>query len=409
MGNQIGSLKMGQKFKKTPAGEIPVDWGVATISDLCQVNPEVIKESTPPDTQLKYIDIASVERTGSISAPKDMEFKDAPSRARRIVKAGDIIVSTVRPYLRAFARITDLSENLIASTGFAVLRSRPNVNGGYVYQHVLSDTFVKYLEGKMTGSSYPAVNSSDVAEYQMPVPSIVEQEKISVILSGVDTLINKSSAEIKKSQELKRGLMRQLLARGIGHKRITQTEIGDYPENWEIVSVDSIGELGRGRVINKEEINSHPGKYPVYSSQSKNDGAFGYLDTNDFEGEYVTWTTDGAHAGTVFFRNGKFNCTNVCGTIKPRNAEVIDARFLAYILSTRTKRHVSYVGNPKLMNNIMGSILFPCPPVIEQRKIATVLQGVEEDIDAAEKRLNKIIELKQSLLAALLVGRVRVR
>ena len=59
MSNQIGSLKMGQKLKKTPAGEIPVDWGVATISDLCQVNPEVIKESTPPDAQLKYIDIKS--------------------------------------------------------------------------------------------------------------------------------------------------------------------------------------------------------------------------------------------------------------------------------------------------------------------------------------------------------------
>ena len=204
MSNQIGSLKMGQKFKKTPAGEIPVDWGVATIADLCQVNPEVIKESTPPDTQLKYIDIASIERTGSISVPKDMEFKDAPSRARRIVKAGDIIVSTVRPYLKAFARITDESENLIASTGFAVLRARPNVNGGYVYQHVLSDSFVKYLEEKMTGSSYPAVNSSDVAGYQMPVPTAIEQKNIGRILSDVDTLIDKVDAEIEKIKKLKK-------------------------------------------------------------------------------------------------------------------------------------------------------------------------------------------------------------
>ncbi|MDI6757737.1 MAG: restriction endonuclease subunit S, partial [Endomicrobiia bacterium] len=179
------------------------------------------------------------------------------------------------------------------------------------------------------------------------------------------------------------------------------------PEIWAIKTVGAVGELGRGRVINQAEINAHSGIYPVYSSQSKNDGVFGFLSSNDFAGEYVTWTTDGAHAGTVFYRNGKFNCTNVCGTIKPKDVQVIDARFLAYVLSTRTKRHVSYVGNPKLMNNVMGSIMFPCPPVLEQKNIADVLSGLDTKITEVTNVKRKIEELKKGLMNMLLTGKVR--
>src|SRR5690606_28552074 len=87
-------------------------------------------------------------------------------------------------------------------------------------------------------------------------------------------------------------------------------------EDWEVKKIREIAKVGRGRVISHKEINgSQMKKYPVYSSQTTNNGVMGYIDTYDFEGEYVTWTTDGEKAGTVFHRVGRFNCTNVCGTI----------------------------------------------------------------------------------------------
>ena len=140
--------------------------------------------------------------------------------------------------------------------------------------------------------------------------------------------------------------------------KFKKTEIGEIPVDWEVSKIDSIGVLGRGRVISQKEIANHPGNFPVFSSQSKNQGIFGYLDTYDFEGEYVTWTTDGAYAGTVFYRNGRFSCTNVCGTIKAKDEHLVDMQFLSYSISTRTKRYVSYVGNPKLMNNAMAEVSF---------------------------------------------------
>jgi type I restriction enzyme S subunit len=175
----------------------------------------------------------------------------------------------------------------------------------------------------------------------------------------------------------------------------------ETPTSWQLKRIDQICNLGRGRVISQEEIRRHSGVYPVFSSQSKDDGVFGYLDTYDFEGDYVTWTTDGANAGTVFFRTGRFNCTNVCGTLKPKSSD-ISASFLARALSLVTKRHVSYVGNPKLMNNVMAAIELWLPSKPEQDFIALVLDTVDEAIAKTEAVIAKLRQVRAGLLHDLL-------
>ena len=79
--------------------------------------------------------------------------------------------------------------------------------------------------------------------------------------------------------------------------------IGEIPRHWETKAVWMMFRLGRGRVISNEEMGTNPGQYPVYSSQTENEGIMGYIDTYDFDGDYITWTTDGAKAGTVFYQN----------------------------------------------------------------------------------------------------------
>ncbi len=174
------------------------------------------------------------------------------------------------------------------------------------------------------------------------------------------------------------------------------------PKGWTNKSVKELCVLGRGRVISIEHMTRHEGIYPVYSSQSQNNGEIGRIDSYDFEGEYVTWTTDGAYAGTVFYREGKFNCTNVCGTLKPRDPST-SARYLSYLLSISTKKHVSYVGNPKLMNNVMGNIqlILPSDPA-EQRAIADILSTVDEAIAQSESLVRKYQSIKQGLMSDLL-------
>lgn len=174
------------------------------------------------------------------------------------------------------------------------------------------------------------------------------------------------------------------------------------PENWMERKVSELCTLGRGRVISAQEIAKHPGSYPVYSSQSQNNGEMGRLDTFDFDGELVTWTTDGAYAGTVFYRDGRFNCTNVCGTLTPKD-DSVSVKFLSYLLATETKKHVSYVGNPKLMNNIVADIKLRLPQdVNEQRKIAEILSALDDAIAQTEALIRKQERVKQGLMSDLL-------
>ena len=158
---------------------------------------------------------------------------------------------------------------------------------------------------------------------------------------------------------------------------------------WEIKRISELCEVGRGRVINKKEIEQNVGEYPVYSSQTSNDGVFGYLNTFDFEGEYVTWTTDGIYAGSVFYRNGKFNCTNVCGTLKTKSKE-IDMKYLSISLPLYTHLHVVKSANPKLMNNVMASIQMPLPPLDIQEKIVKEIEAIELKEKKAKEEVEKL-------------------
>ena len=163
--------------------------------------------------------------------------------------------------------------------------------------------------------------------------------------------------------------------------------LGDIPEHWDIATVGRLNNTGRGRVISAIEIGENGGDYPVYSSQTENNGVMGYLNTYDFEGQYVTWTTDGANAGTVFYREGKFNCTNVCGTIQPKNWEQIELKFLPYFLNLGTRFSVRLDINPKLMNNMMSKIPLVIPPKPEQTTIANFLDEKTKELTERGKRI----------------------
>jgi type I restriction enzyme S subunit len=173
-------------------------------------------------------------------------------------------------------------------------------------------------------------------------------------------------------------------------------------ECWKKYRVRDVCDLGRGRVISGQEIEHNPGIFPVYSSQSSNNGKMGSIDTFDFDGEYVTWTTDGAYAGTVFYRSGQFNCTNVCGTLHAKDSR-ISMPFIAYKLSTLAKEHVSYVGNPKLMNGVMANIELSIPTSKpEQAQIAEILSTVDRAIEQAVALIDKQQRIKIGLMQDIL-------
>jgi len=147
------------------------------------------------------------------------------------------------------------------------------------------------------------------------------------------------------------------------------------PDGVEYKKLGEVSELFRGKVYSKGYIRENHGIYPIYSSQTANNGELGRISSYDYDGEYLTWTTDGAYAGTIFHRKGKFSITNVCGLIKI-TTKSIDIRFLYFWLSIKAKDYVYRgMGNPKLMSNQMAKIEIPLPPIEVQEEIVRILDN----------------------------------
>lgn len=178
--------------------------------------------------------------------------------------------------------------------------------------------------------------------------------------------------------------------------------IGNIPKEWDLYSVKHLFKIGRGRVISELELDDD-GKYPVYSSQTKNEGCMGYINTYDFDIDQLTWTTDGVYAGTVFIRHGKHNCTNVCGTLQPNEKNDNDLQYLKYALECIATYHRRKdINGGKIMNNEMARIKIPIPPKDIQINIAEFLDKKCAEIDALhtdiEKQIETLEEYKKSII-----------
>ncbi len=193
-------------------GEIPEHWEVKRLKYTASINDEALSETTDPDYEFTYVDIGSVNAVDGITATEDYRFENAPSRARRIVRDGDTIVSTVRTYLRAITTIrkTDLRNSLIVSTGFAVVRPRSIVSR-YLSCILTSSYFVETVVSRSTGVSYPAINASDVGNIEVIVPPLPEQRAIAAFLdretARIDGLINKVNESIALLSEYRTALI----------------------------------------------------------------------------------------------------------------------------------------------------------------------------------------------------------
>ena len=182
--------------------------------------------------------------------------------------------------------------------------------------------------------------------------------------------------------------------------RLRFPEFRDAGE-WEVKKIGDIFRITRGNVLSMMAVSESPSPeypYPVYSSQTKNDGLSGYYSDYLHE-DSITWTTDGANAGDVKYREGRFYCTNVCGVLISEDGHANS--FVAELLNTVTKKHVSYVGNPKLMNGVMAQIQIPFPKIEEQRKIADCLASLDDLIRAGEAQLVALKDHKKGLMQQL--------
>ena len=256
------------------------------------------------------------------------------------------------------------------------------IGNGFLY-HLLANVDWR----KLNSTTIIRIYNDDLRNLKLSYPQIEEQKKISRLLSLLDERISTQNKIIEDLKKLKSAISKKLLDN----------------DRWTTYKIQDIAKIGRGRVICSAEIErqKHP-LYPVYSSQTSNDGIMGYLDDYMFDGEYITWTTDGANAGTVFYRKGKFNCTNVCGTLKIQPK--YDCYFVSLVLQQATQKYVSFnLANPKLMNNIMASIKIKMPDIEIQKQLSKIFQTLDSCLLVHQRTCDMYSREKQYLLCQMFI------
>ena len=370
-------------------------WEQRKFGELALFNP---KDELP--RTFEYVDLESVVGTEMLSHRTEVK-SSAPSRAQRLAHTGDLFYQTVRPYQKNNYLFEKPDNNYVFSTGYAQMR--PYVDGYFLLSLVQSERFVKVVLDNCTGTSYPAINANDLAEIEVAAPSDEsEAQKIGTIFRCIDNLITLHQRKYDKLTNVKKSMLEKMFPQN--GSNVPEIRFKGFTEAWEQRKVSELFKVTRGYVLAAtltEPAKTDEMPYPVYSSQTKDNGLMGYYKDYLYE-DAITWTTDGANAGTVNYRAGKFYCTNVCGVLLSN--EVTANQMIAEALNNVAKGYVSYVGNPKLMNNVMADIEIMIPTHAEEReKLSVFFRNLDTLITLHQRELEKLKKLKKACLEKMFV------
>lgn len=306
--------------------------------------------------------------------PASGETAEDIARASAVEKSGVLLGSDLN-ILRPFDFINPLFLALAISSGYTQ----------------------KELAKKAQGKSVVHIHNSDIQEASVSYPLRAEQDRIVTVFRSLDHLITLHQRKLDKLDSIKKSYLSEMFPQE-GEKKPKRRFKG-FTDDWEKRKISELFKVTRGYVLaatstRANKVDAMP--YPVYSSQTKDNGLMGYYSDYLYENA-ITWTTDGANAGTVNYREGKFYCTNVCGVLLSN--EVKANQMIAELLNIVAKGYVSYVGNPKLMNNVMADIEIRLPSQVEEReRLSCFFASLDHLITLHQRKLQKLKNIKQAYL-----------
>ena len=230
------------------------------LGDLCTPSQGQLKEK--PDTVIDYIDISSVDNeTKKVTGYQTMTFSESPSRARKAVKRGSILVSTVRPNLNAVAILENDTPNLsVASTGFCILDCKEDTDERFVFNYCKSKVFIDDMVSQATGASYPAVSDKIVRSALIPAYSYEKQRHIGIILDKVSDVIEKRRAELQALDKLIKARFVELFGNPITNDK-----------GWEVAELNTVCD-GIGDGLHGTPEYDEDGEYPFINGNNLMDG-----------------------------------------------------------------------------------------------------------------------------------------
>ena len=211
-------------------GDIPQSWRQIPLKYVVTCNTDALPENTPEDYAFRYIDIGSVDEKRGITDYQEVEFGKAPSRARRVVHQGDVIVSTVRTYLRAVTRISD-DDNVIASTGFAVLTPK-RINDAFLEYYCRSEPFCQEVIQRSVGITYPAINSGTLINIKVLLPNEEEQLRIASFLDKKCKQINGAISDVQSEIDIIEEYRNSIISEAVTHGLDSSVPMKESGAQW---------------------------------------------------------------------------------------------------------------------------------------------------------------------------------
>lgn len=350
-------------------------WEKKKIDDVCVSKKDILRASVKfkSNDLIEYVDISSIDRDKHIiTHTSNYVLKDAPSRAQQVIDNGDILLSLVRPNLKNIACVSLEDDNLVASSGFCVLRST-GLLSRFLFYIVTNDYFTEKLLAKCAGAAYPAVREDDVKSIIIPVPSIKVQQQIASELDKINELI-----EIKRSQLSDLDLLAQSLFYEMFGDPITN------PKGWETTLFGNLIRLKSGDALSAK--NFCNGQYPVYGGN----GIAGYHNRYNISGQNIIIGRVGALCGNVRLINANIFVTDNAFVVNLQ--QNINLRFLVRLLTLlELRKYANAAAQPVISNSSLKTITIPIPPLSLQNEFATKIEAIEEQ----KKRIDSsIVDLR---------------
>lgn len=413
---------------------------VIPLKYVSKINTATLPENTSPETILDYIDISAVDSDGHIGDIQELTFETAPSRARRVVRKGDTIVSTVRTYLKAIAHIDWDNPRLVCSTGFAVVSPSEGMDPKYMYYWLRSTPIVDEISARSVGVSYPAIGPSEVGS--LPVPRIPErlQRDIVAFLDGriraIDKILGRYQLLIERLHEYRQALITQAVTKGLDPNVPMKDSgipwLGQIPEHWRVLPLKRlVYHISRGvtpsyvdhstvPVINQaciywdglklENVKYHDPNVAV--------GNKGYV----LPGDLLINSTGTGTLGraVVFVEDERRYIADTHVTVVRVENDKYEVKYLHQLLSTPPYQAYVYsaltsgaTNQIELSREGLRNLLLPMPPLEEQQAICDFLEdrvrAIGLIIEQQQLFIGRLQEYRQALITAAVTGKIDVR
>ena len=414
-------------------GEIPAHWKIERLKYLATLNDEALAESTDPNFEMAYVDIGNVDAVAGITGTDTIVFEKAPSRARRVVRSGDVIVSTVRTYLRAITAIEAPESNLIVSTGFAVIRPQ-QLESSFASYALRAPHFVERVVANSVGVSYPAINTSSLACFPIVYPTIDEQRAIATFLdretAKIDGLVARKERLVELLQEKRTALITRAVTRGLDPNVPMKDSgvewLGKIPAHWEVKKLNRLCLVRRGA-------SPRPIDDPVYFDDKGEYAWVRIADVTASEKHLEITTQRLSELGkskSVSLEPGELFLSIAATVGKPIITRIkccIHDGFVYFVGLHENREYLFYLfscgevykGLGKLGTQLnlntdtIGNIHVPLPQPAEQRAIVQFVDHEAAKIDALIAKVHQAIghlkEFRTALISAAVTGKIDVR